>query len=287
MTTGVPHVHERAFAGIRTVYFDKGTGPVLVLLHGMFGDYSDWETVLQSLTQSFRVIAPDLPGFGASAKPETDYSQGFFVRWLDALLNTLHVHSAVMAGNSFGGEIAIVYAVAHPEKVERLVLVSSGGLRYYNEQERSLIREKFSVENLKLITPAAHEWMFQNVFAQKGTAWRRYLDKQNAKLSRPDRGEYAAALHKCILLAFSLYFDDELRRLKMPTLLIWGDGDLVFPIALAQRALNRLPNGELVLLEGAGHAPQLENPEAFVRALQRSTELPHSRMSAIPRRSGA
>lgn len=274
MTVGVEHVHEREIAGIRTVYFERGSGPALVLLHGMFGDCGDWETVLEPLAETYRVIAPDLPGFGASAKPDVSYDAEFFLDWLDALFESLHVRKAVLVGNSFGGEIAILFALAHPEKVARLILVSSGGLRFYTENERNLIVEKFSVPNLKALTPAAHEFLFQTVFSQKGTAWRRYLEKQNAKLLRPDFAQYATALHRCMRLAFSLYFDQKLTRLRMPVLLIWGDGDVVFPIALAQRALKRIRNGELVLLEGGGHAPQLENPEAFVRAVERATQSP-------------
>jgi len=256
-------------AGIRTVYYDRGSGPTLVLLHGMFGDYTDWEPVLEPLSRTSRVIAPDLPGFGDSQKPDAPYDGAFFVDWLTSFLKELGISNLVLVGNSFGGEVAILFALAYPNRVRQLVLVSSGGLRFYNEQERSLLREKFSVENLASLTPEVHEWMFRPIFAEKALAWRHYLEKQNAKLSRSDRTEYARALHRSMLTAFSLYFDDELSRLKMPVLLAWGDGDVVFPLPLAEHALAKLPNGELVLLERAGHAPQLENRDAFVGAIER------------------
>lgn len=258
--------------GIRIVYYERGWGPALVLLHGMFGDYTDWETVLEPLSQNFRVIAPDLPGFGASDKPDVSYGSEFFVEWMHEFLGALGVSNPVLVGNSFGGELAILYALAHPQNVAGLVLASSGGMKFFTEAEQALLREKFSAENLKALTPTAHEWIFRPIFAEQGDVWRRYLAKQNAKLERSDRAEYARALHRSMLLAYTLYFDDKLRRLKMPVLLVWGDGDIVFPVALAQQALEKLPNGELVLLERAGHAPQLENPEGFSVAMKRFVE---------------
>lgn len=264
-----PYVHEIDAAGVRTVYYERGTGPTLVLVHGMFGDYTDWETVLEPLSRSFRVIAPDLPGFGNSEKPDVEYDADLFVRWMHALFQAHGVVEATLVGNSFGGEVAMLYALAHPEQVRRLVLVSSGGLRFYGEDERALIREKFSIENLKAVTPKIHEFIFRTVFAEKGPAWQRYLEKQNAKLARADYPEYARSLHRSMNLAFSLYFDEELSRLHMPVLLVWGDRDMVFPIPLAERALAKLRHGEFILLEGAGHAPQLENREGFAAAVER------------------
>lgn len=262
-------VHEIEVAGIRTVYYERGTGPTLVLVHGMFGDYTDWETVLEPLSQNFRVVAPDLPGFGNSAKPDVAYDAEFFVNWMHAFIKALGVNEVVLVGNSFGGEISVLYALAHPVRSRRIVLVSSGGLRFYDEDERALLREKFSIDSLKSLTPEIHEWIFRPIFAEKGEAWLSYLRKQNAKLSRPDHAEYARALHHSMVLAFSLYFDNELQRLRVPVLLVWGDRDVVFPLPLAERALSKLRDGELVLLERAGHAPQLENPEGFVTAIQR------------------
>lgn len=269
MSESAAYIHEVEAAGVRTVYYERGSGPPLVLVHGMFGDYTDWETVLVPLSQTFRVIAPDLPGFGVSEKPDVSYDAEFFVNWLHAFLDATKIEGAVLVGNSFGGEISVLYALAHPECVRKMVLASSGGLRFYSEAERAEIQSKFSAANLQLLTPDVHAWMFRTIFAEKGAAWRRYLDKQNAKLQRPDFNQYAEALHHAIVTAFSLYFENELIDLKMPVLLVWGDRDVVFPVPLAERALRLLPQGELVILEGAGHAPQLENPEGFVSAVER------------------
>lgn len=263
-----PYLNNVVVDGCEIVYYERGSGPALILLHGMFGDHRDWETVLEPLAHRFRVIAVDLPGFGESGKPERSYNAEFFVEMISGFLQAVGAHKPVLVGNSFGGEIAILYALSHPEDVEALVLVSSGGLRTYDDAERQRIREGFSVGNLCALTPAAHEWMFAKVFSEKGEGWRRYIDRQNARLARADYPKYAKAVARCIETAFSLDFDEQLRSIRQPVLLVWGAADEVFPIALAQTAMDRLPNAEMVLIPNAGHAPQLERPEAFVSSIE-------------------
>ena len=263
-----PHERSCEIGGNRIVYWEKGIGDALFLIHGMFGDYLDWETVLEPLARTHRVIALDLPGFGQSDKPVCDYSAGFYVDTLHAFFKQLAIERPTIVGNSFGGEVAILYAIAHPENVSAMVLVSSGGLRLYSEEEKRVLSEKFSAANLRAITPEINEWMFAGVFSRESEERRRYLEKQNAKLQRADYPAYTEILHRCMVLAFSLYFEDELRSIRCPVLLLWGDQDQVFPLSHAERALALLPNAKLALLPGAGHAPQLEAAEAFVTELE-------------------
>lgn len=267
-----PFLHDVVVEGCRIQYFDRGCGTVLVLIHGMFGDHLDWEPVLVPLSKSNRVIAVDLPGFGESEKPDEKYDKEFFVSKLRGFLNAIGVQRPVLVGNSFGGEIAILYTLEYSNDVAALVLVSSGGLRFYDESERKRIREAFSISNLRALSPAAHALMFSRVMSDMGphsAHSRRYLDRQNARLKRADYPEYTVAIHRSIETAFSLYFDEDLRRLSVPVLLAWGEGDAVFPVELAKAALGKLPNGQLALIPGGGHALQLERPAEFVSVLSR------------------
>ena len=262
------HLHTCEVAGNQIVYWEKGSGEPIVLIHGMFGDYLDWEPVLEPLAETFRVVAFDLPGFGASGKPQIEYTAEFFVATLHELLVLLGIRRPLLVGNSFGGELSILYAIEHPEYVKGLVLVSSGGLRFYSNEQKSKLRENFSVSNLRLMTPAINEFIFAGIFSRESEQRRRYIAKQNAKLQRDDFPAYTVALFQCMVLAFELYFDEELRAIAAPVLLLWGDADTVFPVALAERALTRLPNARLQLLPRAGHAPQLEAPGDFVAAIR-------------------
>lgn len=254
--------------GHRMAYFDRGTGPVLVLIHGMFGDHLDWEPVLEPLSASFRVLAVDLPGFGGSDKPDIEYTVEFFARALDAFLDSQHVDECILVGNSFGGEIASFYAQKYPDRVRALVLVSSAGMRLYTEDEQRLVTQKFSEATLLKLTPYLHEFLFAPIFVTDNETRRRYVEKQNAKLVRPDYPSYTRVLAQCGKQAFEIDTVSILESLSVPTLLVWGDKDVVFPASQAEAALQRLPNARLILVPDAGHVPQLENPTCFVNIIE-------------------
>ena len=274
MTKAGSFLHSRQVQGTRVVFYDRGSGPALVLVHGMFGDHLDWEPVLEPLARKHRVIAPDLPGFGDSEKPNREYTGEFFVAALHELLQALGVERATLAGNSFGGILAVLYALAHPRTVERLVLVSSGGLRTFGGKEKQLAVERLSEENLLALTPAVHRQMFASIFARSGAAQERYFGKQDAKLARADYPAYVRAIVSSIRLVLSTCLLDRLGEVRCPTLLLWGDRDIVFPVELARQALERLSQGKLEILPGGGHALQIDCPDEFVAALGEFLESP-------------
>jgi pimeloyl-ACP methyl ester carboxylesterase len=260
-------------------YYEHGSGPTLVLIHGMFGDHTDWEPTLASLSRNYRVIAPDLPGFGLSDKPDVDYNADFFLRSLQGFLAAVNATPATLIGNSFGGELAILYTLQHPADLNALVLVSSGGLRPFSEQERRQIAIRFSEPILAKLTPQIHEWIFAPIFARHTADRERYISKQNAKLERADRPAYARALFRSMQLAAELDLMDRLPEIACRTLLVWGDADPVFPLTIAQSALERLQSAELVIVPQASHALQLDAPAEFVDAVLRF--LGHSENRAL------
>lgn len=259
-------LHSVSVKGIRTVYWECGSGSVLLLVHGMFGDHLDWEPVLAPLAARHRVLAVDLPGFGESEKPDVDYSAEFFVTALAELLDHLSVRRATLVGNSFGGILASRFALARPDRVERLVLVS--GARKFSEEEQTFIRQRMSRENLLRLTPEVNQQMFAPIFAKDGPAQGRYFAKQNAKLKRADYPEYARAMTRSIEAALTAYRPERLGEIRCPVLLLWGQQDAVIPQHHARDALAQLKDGTLVVLPGCGHAPQLEDPGAFVAAIE-------------------
>lgn len=249
-------------------YYERGQGTPLVLIHGMFGDFLDWEPVLEPLAASHRVIALDLPGFGNSTKPRCEYSAEFFVSTLHQFFQQLDLPQFILAGNSFGGQIAILYSLEHPESVSKLVLVNSGGFRQHTAEEKALLEYRFSEPILAALTPQINALLFGSVFTRPSENSARYIQKQNAKLQRADYPAYAYALSKSIALSLQSYLVERLPDLQCPTLLIWGENDQVLPLAQAELALSRLRDGQLKTLPGCGHAPQLECAAEFVRILQ-------------------
>jgi len=254
---------------IRVACFDRGRGDVLLLIHGMFGDHLDWEPVLEPLARQHRVVAPDLPGFGDSDKPDCQYTGELFTNALESLLSKLEIPRATVVGNSYGGILAQLFTLRYPEKVERLILVGSGGFRERTEGEKASARERLSEEVIRGMTPEVVREIFAPVFARQSPARERYLEKQIRKLAQPDYPAYARALAQNVRLALNLYTLDRLAEIRVPVLLLWGELDRPVPLAEAQLALPQLQQGRMEVLAGSGHAPQLDDPAAFVEAVQR------------------
>jgi 2-hydroxy-6-oxonona-2,4-dienedioate hydrolase len=270
------HQLTRAIGSEQICYYDRGRGTPLVLIHGMFGDFLDWDPVLEPLASSHRVIALDLPGFGGSSKPRGEYSAEFFVSTLHEFFQQLQLSEFIMAGNSFGGQIAVLYALHYRDSVSTLLLVNSGGFREYTTEEKALLEPRFSEAALAALTPEINALLFSGVFAKASEASIRYLEKQNAKLERVDYPAYAHALSKSVSLSLSTYLLDRLPELRCPTLLVWGEKDQVLPLAQAELALTQLQSGQLKIIPGCGHLPQLECPTEFLRSIQPFLPSPRS-----------
>jgi len=251
--------------GLKINYYEDGAGPNLVLLHGMFGDYLDWAPVLEELAEKFHVVAPDLPGFGLSDKPDVPYSAEFFVDHLHAFFVSIQLTDITLVGNSFGGQIAILYALRHPETVKQLILVSSGGFREVPETERAVARTILSEANLRSMPATMVPFLFAKVFVRESAEKNSYLAKQTARLQAADYPEYVRALVRSIELSMATNLLEELCKLQCPVLILAGGKDAVVPCEQAREAAGRLPNAELQIMENSGHMPQLEDSEDFVR----------------------
>ena len=256
--------------GDRVAYQDVGQGSVVLLVHGMGGSSQTWREVLPHLSARHRVIAPDLIGHGQSDKPRTDYSLGAFAVWLRDLLDQLGVSRMTLVGHSLGGGVAMQFAHQHPEYIERLVLISSGGLGPELGHTLRLMSAPGAEFVLPVIAPqkvvAAGErlrgWLASMGVrsAQADETWNAYISLADPKTrtaflrtlrSVVDyRGQAVSAFNK-------MHFTEGL-----PTLLIWGEQDRLIPAAHGRDAHEALPGSRLVTLAGVGHFPQVEAPLA-------------------------
>jgi pimeloyl-ACP methyl ester carboxylesterase len=282
-------------------YRMEGTGPALLLLHGIAGSSRTWRDVIPRLTDRFTVIAPDLMGHGLSEKPVGDYSLGSFASGIRDLLEVLDIDRASVVGQSFGGGVALQLAYQHPELCERLVLVDSGGLG----REVSWM--------LRFMTLPGSEYLMPVIFPRFVRDWGdnlfRFINDRGIRLSRITEmwSAYASLAESENRLAFGRTIRavidpggqtvSAMDRLylasPMPTLIIWGDRDDIIPVSHAHAAHQAIPGSRLVVIEGAGHFPQIEEPEQFVHALVdfiSSTEPAHlgalDRQRMLKERSG-
>jgi len=253
----------------------EGSGPVLLLLHGIAGSSRTWRDVIPRLTDRFTVIAPDLTGHGHSEKPVGDYSLGAFASGIRDLLEVLSIDRVTVIGQSFGGGVAMQLVYQHPERCERLVLVDSGGLG----REVSWLLRLMALPGSEYVMPV----IFPSFVRDWGDNLFRMIDERGIRMGRITEmwSAYASLAESENRQAFARTIKSvidpggqtvsAMDRLylasPMPALIIWGDRDDIIPVSHAYAAHQAMPGSRLVIIEGVGHFPQIEAPEQFVDAL--------------------
>ncbi len=265
--------------GFRTHYLTGGEGPPLVLLHGHGESSGSWRWVLPTLARTHRVYAPDTPGAGGTAKISSVHSTppSFYSDFLAAFLDTLGLERVALVGNSHGGNIALRLALAAPDRVTSLGLVDSSGLgREINPALMALtLPGSADAAAAWLSTPlGAPQWVLMLAslaFTHPLLAPPSWLAQQYLLAQTPGhlqgvvaclRGELGLAGQREVVL-------DELPRLMMPTLVVWGTNDMIVPSCHARAAAARIKDCRLVMIPNCGHLPQVERPDMFVTALGR------------------
>jgi pimeloyl-ACP methyl ester carboxylesterase len=264
--------------GLPIRYLTAGEGPPLVLLHGAGDNALDWRWVLPALARTNRVYTPDLPGSPDSARPAAEYSPAFFERFAAAFADALGVERATFVGNSLGGLVALRLALSDPARVNALVLVDSAGLG-------RTVNPIFTSVNVPGLAEAAMPFWRTRVGAYQ-RAWartallfahppksvpREWIAEQCRLALSPGYLEaHVTALRALVSpLGQREVLVDRLPLLQMPTLVVWGTRDRVFPQSQARDAAARLREGSLELIPDCGHLPHIERPDAFMAALGR------------------
>ncbi|MGH2866050.1 MAG: alpha/beta fold hydrolase [Solirubrobacteraceae bacterium] len=258
-------------------YVEHGAGPVLLLVHGMAGDYRNWQRVIEPLAERHTVIAPDLPGHGASAPGGGDYSIGAMAAELRDLLMILGHDRASFVGHSLGGGIVMQLSYQFPELTERLVLVSSGGL---GAEVSPVLRAAALPGSGLFIAATAKTASRAGGALGRGLAavgWRPTADlaevaRGYASLADADRRTAFLGTVRSVINSRgqSVSASDRLYLAQdVPVLLIWGDRDPIIPVSHGQRAHEAMPGSRLEIFEGVGHLPPAEAPERFVVVLER------------------
>ena len=256
-------------------YRMEGSGPVLLLLHGIAGSSRTWRDVIPRLTDRFTVLAPDLIGHGQSDKPVGDYSLGAFASGIRDLLEVLGIDRATVIGQSFGGGVAMQFVYQYPGHCERLVLVDSGGLGPEVNWMLRLMALPASEYVMPVLFPSfVRDWgdgLFR-VINERGIHLGRITEMWSAyaSLAESDNRRAFARTIKSVIdpggqtvsAMDRLYLAS-----SMPTLIIWGDRDDIIPVSHAHAAHQAIPGSRLVVIEGVGHFPQIEAAEQFVDAL--------------------
>jgi pimeloyl-ACP methyl ester carboxylesterase len=262
--------------GHRVIYRIAGDGPPVVLIHGMVNSSKHWEQVALALADRYTVVAPDLLGHGDSAAVRGDYSLGAHACSIRDLLTTIGIDRATVVGHSLGGGIAMQFFYQFPQRVERLALISSGGLGH---EVSPMLR------GAALPGAAAGIWLVANrrVRAALDRAGERMRVRGSRKgvylqaIARAMRPLQEAAARRAFVQTLRSVIDvrgqhvsavDRLYLLgELPTLIVWGERDNTIPMAHGLAAHEQIPNSRFVSLPRAAHFPNLEDPEGLADAL--------------------
>src|SRR5215210_4031564 len=262
--------------GLSIRYLAAGEGPPLVLLHGAGDNSLDWRWVLPELARKHRVYAPDLPGSPDSARPTADYSPAFFERFVAAFVDVLGTGRATFVGNSLGGLIALRLALSEPDRVRALILVDGAGLG-------SAINPLFTSVNVPLLGESVMPFWrtragaYQRAWGRTallfthspGSVPREWLAEQCRLAQSPGYLEAHLSVLRAVVspLGQREVLVDRLPSLKVPTLVVWGTRDRVFPQSQAREAVTYLPEGSLSLIPDCGHIPHVDCPDRFLAVL--------------------
>lgn len=263
------HGHARAFLRV-------GSGPAILLIHGVGSRHETWLPIVSRLAQHYTVVAPDLLGHGRSAKPRADYSAGGYANGMRDLLSLLDIDKATIVGHSLGGGIAMQFAYQFPQRAERLVLVGSGGLGpevnpiipmctlpgaslglgvITTSPVRAIGHAILSILHMSGLPYTADARQLSIVYEGLGDRDSRLAFQHVVRALVDWRGQIATMRDRAYLAEY------------MPAMIVWGKRDSVVPVRHAHVAHELLPGSRLEIFKNAGHFPHADEPERFADAL--------------------
>lgn len=254
--------------GARVNYVEIGEGEPIVFVHGISGSWQNWLENIPHFARERRVVALDLPGFGASPMPSWEIDIPAYGRLLHDFCEKLGIEGATVVGNSMGGFIAVEAVTAAPGHFERLVLVSAAGIiNTWNPEERAVAtawawkvfgphyarRSRFIVSR-----PRARDFVFRPFMRYPGRL------REDLLLEQIESGlKQADGFGDALQAVIRHDIRERLAAVEMPTMIIWGQSDRVIPMSAALSYHRRIPHSRLEIFERTGHVPQLERPARF------------------------
>ena len=256
--------------GRRLHYVDYGSGPPVVLVHGVGGCWQWWLENLPELGLSSRVIAVDLPGFGDSEPLPSPGEMSSHVETLAALLDQLELDRVVLVGHSLGGLIAMMFAIQHPNRLDGLVSVCGGGIVIGRRRLDAIVKGFLLFNGLfsrtpRLVRALALRPRLRRLMFEPFTGHPETLSAALAAQILPRMA--APGFADAVVSGARMASEIDPVGIATPTLLIWGERDPILPVARARELAGRMPQARLIALDGVGHCPMFESRDVFNAAL--------------------
>ncbi|MET0285123.1 MAG: alpha/beta fold hydrolase [Polyangiales bacterium] len=263
--------------GVEIFHEEVGTGQPLVLLHGLTDSHRSWRSVLPALAKTRRVIVPDLPGCGLSARPDASYTLEWQASVMAAWLDALNLDNVDVVAHSYGGGVAQFMLLLRPQRIRRLVLVASGGLGREVSMELRLASFTKVVETFgQAVMPRVAAFALRavgGVVTDEVATWMR----TTSSLPGSARAFARTVADVIDWRGQRRHFLDRAKEIRVlpPVALLWGTKDRVIPYAQAQSASKMLAGAELIAFEGCGHFPHHQKPFEFTRAVLSFLDRPY------------
>jgi pimeloyl-ACP methyl ester carboxylesterase len=255
-----PVEKETLVFGQKIHYVEAGSGPTVILLHGLGGSARGWQPNLGPLAEKFHVIALDQIGFGKSDKPLTNYRIRTYVDFLDQFYKQLKIERASLVGSSMGGWIAVLFTAAFPDRVDKIVLADAAGYAPPKDIDPRIFYalNPTTREGMKLLTAK----VFYNKFFLTDVA----IDASMAARLAAGDGYTIKSITESIIRGED-FLDETVKTIKHPTLIIWGREDGLTPLADGQRFNKDIAGSKLVVFDQCAHVPNFEKPAEFNAAV--------------------
>jgi pimeloyl-ACP methyl ester carboxylesterase len=233
-----------------------GSGPAVLLLHGWGVSSALFQPTMAQLKHAFTLIAPDFPGFGATPPPPIPWSVNDYAVWIINLLDSLNIDRAHVIGHSHGGRVAIKLASQWPERVDKLILADSAGIR-----PKRTLKYWVQVRAFKSLRWLSHASLVP-------APLRNWASTRVARRGSPDYQQAAGTVRASLVRVVNEDLRDLLPRIQAPTLLVWGENDTDTPLTDGQLMEKLIPDAGLVVLKGAGHYAYVEQSAYFCRVVE-------------------
>jgi len=254
--------------GQEVAYVDKGRGPAVILIHGLGSYIPAWKQTIPALSEKYRVIALDLPGFGKSSKDIEAYSIPFFVKTVASLQDSLGIEKAAWVGHSMGGQVALRAAISYPEKISKLVLLAPAGFETFTEQEGTMMSNFVTPQSVKHTPDSLISQTFKATFFDFPKEAQFMIDDRVAIRSAENFDGYARAYAGSVQAMLDGPVLGELSSISHPSLIIFGRQDMLIPNRqlhpnlstkkVAESGDKKLPNSQLKMVDKAGHFVHFE-----------------------------
>jgi len=257
--------------GVPANVIELGAGPPLLLVHGLAGRWQNWLENIPRFAGGRRVVAVDLPGFGASPMPRTEISIAAYARFLEGLCDALSIDAAAVVGNSMGGQIAAELAIASPQRVERLMLVSAAGISAEQIERRAVMTGGRVLAALMTRSVARHPAMARRPATRRIAL--SFVVRHPERLSAPLAHELMQGAAKpgflpALEAVLTHRISERLPQIACPTSVVWGEDDHVIPVRDAARFGKLVPDVRVEVWPDTGHVPMLERPARFNALLE-------------------